>query len=197
MFHFQHPRQSIEICLAPDRRGYEQRISTKEANRNFAFFSLCCGEEEGLGTHAQEKRDLVPLHTRPPEMALIHTVPALSLMAQSGFRKVTDSSCYKPASPVCLLGFSFPLSDQFVDQHCVKKGYPGNTAQIWIHKPALQKVILISNSIANLLPQSWRIEEEGSTQSSCTTPFLPLVFWCVKMMNYYVCLQSKTHCITD
>jgi len=85
-------------------RGYEERISTKEASWKSDFFPLCFGQEEELGKHPQGKRELALLHTRPPETELSHPAPALLLMAQSGLGKVTDRSCHKPASSVCLLG---------------------------------------------------------------------------------------------
>ena len=64
--------------MALDLRGYKERISTKEARQKLAF-SLWYGQEEGF----RGKKDLVPLYTRPPRIALVsNPTPAVFLMTQ-------------------------------------------------------------------------------------------------------------------
>ena len=68
---------------------------------------MLCREE--LGEHSQGKRELAPLHCRPPELPLSHTAPALLLMAQSGLRKGTEVPTNQLLLSVCWVWVFFPF----------------------------------------------------------------------------------------
>lgn len=102
------------------------------------FFSVWYGEEEGFREYSREERHCVPLHTRPPRIALVsNPAPALLLMARPGFRKAGFFSNREKLPQTRFFLFPFPFllfpslppsfSDKLVDQHCVKKGYHWNT----------------------------------------------------------------------
>lgn len=109
------------------------------------FFSVWYGEEEGFREYSREERHCVPLHTRPPRIALVsNPAPALLLMARPGFRKAGFFSNREKLPQTRFFLFPFPFlffpslppsfSDKLVDQHCVKKKAIIETpqAQSWL-----------------------------------------------------------------
>lgn len=88
MFHFQYPRENIEICLALISDLIKKEFLQKKRVEKSAFFSSWYGEEKWLGEYFREKTDPVPLYKRRPRIGLVSkSAPALLLVAQPGFRK--------------------------------------------------------------------------------------------------------------
>lgn len=121
-------------------RGYEERISTKEASWKISLLLIVVRRGGRVQRVFREERHCVPLHTRPPRIALVsNSAPALLLMARPGFRKAGFFSNREklPQTSFFSVSFSFPflffpsfppsLPDKLVYQHCVKKGYHWNT----------------------------------------------------------------------
>lgn len=123
----------------------------------------------GEGEYSRGKRDLVPLHTSPPSMALgSNSAPALLLMAQPGFRNVVFFRIRErlpQTSYVCSCAcFSFFLTSLWVNAERLKRRagkYKGGC----IHTSDLQKGLCVSNCTANPLPQPGGTEKGGSNHS--------------------------------